>query len=91
MNNFYNNVDMSEALLAQGFHTVETLRNNRGEPLTIRNPQRMQRHEVIAMDNGKVIVLAWKDKRIMKAISTKHDGSVCSITRRKDGMEQWRK
>ena len=85
MNNFYNNVDMSEALLAQGFHTVETLRNNRGEPLTIRNPQRMQRHEVIAMDNGKVIVLAWKDKRIMKAINTKHDGSVCSITRRKKG------
>ena len=61
MDNFYNSVDMSEALLAQGVHTVGTLRNNRGEPLAIRNPQRMQRHEVIAMDNGKVMVLAWKE------------------------------
>ena len=81
MDNFYNSVDLSEALLAQGVYTVGTLRNNRGEPSAIRNPQRMQSHEVIAMDNGKVMVLTWKDKRIVKAISTKHDGSVCSITR----------
>ena len=85
MDNFYNSVDLSETLLAQGVHTVGTLRNNRGKPSTIRNPQRMQRHDVIAMDNGKVMVLAWKDKRIVKAISTKHDGSVLPITRRKKG------
>ena len=62
MDNFYNSVDLSETLLAQGVHTVGTLRNNRGKPSTIRNPQRMQCHDVIAMDNGKVMVLAWKDK-----------------------------
>ena len=83
MDNFYNSVDLSEALLVQGAHTVETLTNNKGEPSGIRNPQRMQRHEVIAIDSGKVMVLTWKDKQIMKAISTMHDGSVCCITRRK--------
>ena len=31
------------------------------------------------------MVLAWKDKRIVKAISTKHDSSVVSISRRKKG------
>ena len=46
----------------------------------------MQRHEVRAVDNGKVMILAWKDKRIVKAISTKHDGSISSITRREPGQ-----
>ena len=30
-------------------------------------------------------VLAWKDKRIVKAITTKHDDSMVSVTRRKKG------
>ena len=70
MNNFYNSVDLSEGLLAQIVHIVGTLTYNKGEPSTIRNPQRMPCHEVIAMNNGKVMVLAWKDKQIVKAIST---------------------
>ena len=43
----------------------------------------MARHEVVAQDNGQVMVSAWKDKRIVKAISTKHDSSVMSIKRQK--------
>jgi len=30
---------------------------------------------VVARDNGKVMVLSEKDKRVIKMISTKHDGS----------------
>ena len=37
------------------------------------------------MDNEKVMVLAWKNKQIVKAISSKHGGSVCSIIRQKKG------
>ena len=51
----------------------------------IRNPQNMVRHNLTAKSNGRVTVLAWKDKRIVKAITTKHDNSVVSITRRKKG------
>ena len=85
MDNFYNSVELSEALLEQNIHTVGTLRSNRGEPPEIRNPSTMARHDVVAKNNGKVTVLAWKDKRVVKAISTKHDGSLCTISRRKKG------
>jgi len=43
----------------------------------------MRAGDVIARDNGKVLVLVWKDKRVVKAISTKHDASTTIITRRK--------
>ena len=85
MDNFYNSVELSEALLEQKIHTVGTLRSNRGKPPEIRNPSAMKRHEVVAKNNGKVTVLAWKDKRVVKAISTKHDGSLRTISRRKKG------
>ena len=85
MDNFYNSVSLSEALLEKKIHTVGTLRCFRGEPLEIRKPSRMKTHEVVARDNGKVVVMAWKDKRIVKAITTKHDSSLCYIERRKRG------
>jgi hypothetical protein len=74
-------VGLREALLAKEVHTIGTLRKHRGEPPEIKNPTKMKKHEVISRDNGKVMVLACKDKRIVKVISTKHDDSVCSITR----------
>ena len=87
MDNFYNSIALSENLLEKKIHTVGTLRGNRGEPQELRRGQlnRLQQHEVVAFDNGKVVVLAWKDKRVVKALTTKHDASVCSITRRQRG------
>ena len=52
------------------------------EPLEIRNPGLMQTSDVVARDNGQVLVLAWKDKQVVKAI-TKHDASVITIARQK--------
>ena len=83
MDNFYNSVDLSLALLDQKVHTVGTLRKHRGKPSAIKNTQRMQHHDIRAVDNGKVMVLAWKDKQIIKAISIIHDDLVCSLTRQK--------
>jgi len=55
----------------------------------------MKTGDIIARDNGKVLVLAWKDKRLVKAISTKHDASTTTISRRKKrgggAMEEVRK
>ena len=36
-----------------------------------------------SVDNGKVMVVAWKDKQVVTALSTKHDKSLGAITRRK--------
>ena len=85
MDNFYSSVTMSEQLLEKKIHTVGTIRMNRGVPSEIKNLKRMKRHEVVARDNGKVMVLSWKDKRIVTAISTKHNDSAVQITRRKSG------
>ena len=85
MDNYYNSVELSEDLLEQKVHTIGTLRSNRGEPSEIRNPSNLARHEVIAKDNGKVMVLSWKDQRIVKALSTKHDATLVTIQRRKKG------
>ena len=85
MDNFYNSVALSEALLEKKVHTVGTLRGNRGEPPELKRRSAMAQHDVNAMDNGKVVVMAWKDKRVVKAITTKHDASKCTIHRRKRG------
>lgn len=82
MDNLYNRVEFSEQLLEKKIHTVGTLRSNRGEPLEVRKPPAsMKPGDVIARDNGKVMVLAWKDKRVVKAISTKHDNSMEIVQR----------
>ena len=90
MDNWYNSVELSEALLAQKIHTVCTLRCNRGEPSEIRNAKRLSRHDVIARDNGKVMVLAWQDKQIVKAITTKHNNGFITMQRRKEGRAKWK-
>ena len=87
MDNFYNSVELSEELLGVRVHTVGTLRSHREEFVDIRNAKsgrpKMKAGDSLAVDNGKVMVVAWKDKRVVTALSTKHDGSLSTITRRK--------
>ena len=77
-------MELSEALLAQKIYTIGTMQCHRGEPLEIWSSQNLVKHDIIARSNRKVTVLAWKDKRIVKSITTKHDNSMFnSVTRRK--------
>ena len=85
MDNFYNSVELSEDLLADMVYTVGTLQSNRGEPAEISKPSKMKKGEIIAKDNGKVMVLAWMDKRVVKVISTKQHAKVSTIKRRIQG------
>ena len=64
MDNYYNSIELSEQLLQEKVHTIGTLRSNRGEPLEIRKPKKLKKHDIVAKDNGKVMVLSWKDKRL---------------------------
>ena len=95
MDNYYNSVELSEQLLQEKVHTIGILCSNRGEPLEIRKPKKLKKHDIVAKDNGKVMVLSWKDKRLVKFISTNHDASMVTIQRRKKGghgeMEQVKK
>ena len=85
MGNFYNSIKLSEDLLTQRIHTVGTMRSHRGEPKEIRCPTNLEKHCTVARDNGKVVVVGWKDKRLVKVLSAKHDDSIMTITRRKKG------
>ena len=70
MDNFYNSVKLSMELKAAGIDTVGTLRANRGEPKHIRDkakPPKMQKGELVAADNGTVVVIYWQDKRTVKS------------------------
>jgi len=81
MDNFYNSVRLSEFLLEHKVYTIGTLSSHRGEPCKICDLDRMSTGDVIARKNGKVLVLAWKDKRVVKVISTKHNASMTMIAR----------
>jgi len=69
MGNYHNSNALSEFLLNNEVHPAGTFRCNRGEPDEIRNPIRMSTGGVATKDNGKVLVLVCKDKRMVKVIS----------------------
>ena len=48
--------------------------------MEIRNPQNLGKHHVVTGHHGTFMVLAWKDKKIVKAITTKHDNSLITVT-----------
>ena len=87
MDNYYNSVELSEELLDAKVHTVGTLRSNRGEPPKIRSAKtttpKMKAGETVSVDNEKVMVIPWKDRRVVTASSTKHNGSLAAITQEK--------
>ena len=60
MDNFYNLVKLSKKLLERKIHTVGTLCSFRGEPPEIRKPENLVSHELLAKDNGKVVVMVYE-------------------------------
>ncbi|KAG5277832.1 hypothetical protein AALO_G00091870 [Alosa alosa] len=74
MDNFYNSVALADRLLQMDTHICGTLRKNRGEPQTITNISNsdLGPGEVIALHNNTVMVLAWRDKKIVKMITSLH-------------------
>ena len=86
--NLYNSVELSEMLLEKKVYTVGTLRTNRGELPEVGNPGKMKKNEVVARDNGKVMVSSWMDKQVVKMISTKHDSSTAKAYHREKGSAQ---
>jgi len=85
MDNLHNSVELNEFLLDKNVYTVGTFRASRGEPPEISKPGKMNKNEVIARDNGKVMVLSWMDKREVKMISTKHDSSTGKVCHKEKG------
>ncbi|XP_060810815.1 piggyBac transposable element-derived protein 4-like [Amyelois transitella] len=71
--NFYTSVDLAKKLLDNNTHLIGTLRKNRkGLPKKVIQ-EKLKKGEMIAMENSDgILVLKWKDKREVFALSTKH-------------------
>ena len=87
MDNFYNSESLCRLLLSLQIHTAGTLRVNRGEPPSIRQitTSDLAVGEYRARHNGAVMVLAWRDKRIVRMISTFHPDEMMTVEVRQKG------
>ena len=87
MDNFYNSVELSEELLGVKMHTVVKLHLHQRDPADIRNTNigksKIKAGNSLSVDNGKVMVVGWKDKRVVTALSTKHNGRLGIITQKR--------
>ena len=84
MDNYYNSVEMCRRLLRHKIHYASTLGVNRGEPKSIKDVTvsdlavgKTSRH------NEDIIVLAWRENRIVRMITTHHQDEMTVQVRQK--------
>ena len=75
--NYYNSVQIAENLLAKKTRVCGTIRANRGLPAEFRHEiKSMKKGDYTFCRRGEVLLLAWKDKREVRMISTIHNSSM---------------
>ncbi|XP_069177116.1 piggyBac transposable element-derived protein 4-like [Procambarus clarkii] len=85
MDNYYNSVRLSEALLQVGVYTCGTLRLQRGAPKSLQ----MQAKGKVPIDKtlfkrkDNTFIILWKDKRIVSLITNCHNAETQQVQRRK--------
>ena len=77
--NCYNSVTTSEILLKTKTRVCGTIRENHGIPNLLKEKsENLQRGEMTFLWKGEVILLIWKDKRLVWMVTTIHDASIAS-------------
>ena len=86
MDNFYNSVHLSENLLQHQILTCGTMRMDRGFPKTLRQEvEKLKKGDIAFRRKNTVIVMAWKDQRLVKMVSTFYDASMTDSGKQKSG------
>ena len=88
MDNFYNSVQMTDHLQEQcATHVCGTLRKNRGAPTIINKAtvKTLNKGESLSRNNGKVLVTAWRDKKVVKVLTTIHEDKMVDVKQRQKG------
>jgi hypothetical protein len=88
--NFYNSVKLAETLLDRNVSVCSTMRANRGIPRDLEGKgNSFNREQSAFLRKGDVMVQVWKDKRLVRMISTIHDATIVNTGRkdRKTKME----
>uniref|UniRef100_S4P9J6 PiggyBac transposable element-derived protein 4 n=2 Tax=Pararge aegeria TaxID=116150 RepID=S4P9J6_9NEOP len=78
--NYYTSVTLANSLLQKSTHLLGTLRKNRkGLPKELLK-EKLKKGETCVMENNDgVLILRWKDKRDVLALSTRHTPSFVSV------------
>lgn len=86
MDNFYNSVALCERLLGAQTNVCGTLRKNRGEPKLISDVTKtdLAVGDSVMRHNDRVMVVAWRDQRLVKMVTTCHQD-------RMQRVEVWQK
>jgi hypothetical protein len=72
--NFYNSVNLAENLLKHNIRVCGTMRPNRGIPKDLEKEAKgLKKGQPSFRRKGDVLVQVWKDKRLVRMISTIHD------------------
>ena len=85
--NFYSSPSLFRELLGKGFAACGTSRKNRrGIPASMRDTT-LRRGEVISSVDDSILALKWKDKRDVLMLSTYHNSSMVTKSRRSRAAE----
>ena len=78
MDNYYNSVALCEQLISAGTNVCGTLRRNRGEPPLIKSLTKkdLETGDKVSVNNGRILIIAWFDKRLVKMITTCHEDTM---------------
>eukprot|EP00731_Ephydatia_muelleri_P036492 Em0264g5a len=83
--NFYTSPQLCKALLTRGFGSCGTVRLDRKEIPDSFKRTVIQTGEVAYYKDGHVLGLKWKDKRVVSLLTTIHDESMVTKSRRMKG------
>jgi len=87
--NFYNSVKLAETLLERNARDCGTMRANRGIPHDLEGEgKRLNRGQSAFQRKSDVMVQVWKDKRLVRMVSTIHDATIVN-TGRKDKEKKY--
>lgn len=87
--NFYTSIPLAQELLKRKTHLVGTVRKNRKMLPTDVAVARLKVGESIARQNSDgIVVQKWRDRRDVLMMSTKHDDSMMTVSRRNGTVEK---
>ena len=91
MDNYNIKVSLAQTLLKEHkTHTCGTIRKHRGEPLAIRmaSEATLKKGERLMRHNREVMLVAWRDKRIVRILSTLHRDEMRTVPVREKDKEE---
>ena len=81
--NFYNSVRLAQTLLDRNVRVCGTMRANRGIPRGLEGEGKcLKKEQSVFWRRGDVMVQVWKDRRLVRMISTIHEATIVNTVQK---------